>query len=98
MDIKLPTISKMKCKSNHRFLKMELLLSGDIKLNPGLFTGHQLNDSKFEAFNNMRLHIIHLNINRHMHKMGPQGLALYSGQSVLLKNCQKAQIRCIPPF
>ena len=34
--LKLLTISRMKCKSNHLYLKMASLLSGDINLNPGL--------------------------------------------------------------
>ena len=42
---------------------MALLLSGDIDLNPGLVTRHQLKDPKFEAFNNKGPHLIHLNIN-----------------------------------
>ena len=42
---------------------MALLLSGDNNLNPGPVTRHQLNDAKFEAFNNKGLHLIHLNIN-----------------------------------
>ena len=42
---------------------MALLLSGDVNLNPGPVTRHQLNDPKFETFNNKGLHLIHLNIN-----------------------------------
>ena len=42
---------------------MALLLSGDINLNPGPVTKHQLNNPKFEAFNNKGLHLIHLNVN-----------------------------------
>ena len=42
---------------------MALLLSGDINLNPGPVTRHQLKDPKFEAFNNKGLHLIHLHIN-----------------------------------
>ena len=77
--LKLLTITKMKCKSrniwepawlsnilgksDHLYLKMALLLSGDIDLNPGLVTRHQLKDPKFEAFNNKGLHLINLNIN-----------------------------------
>ena len=61
--LKLLTISKMKCKSNHLYFKMVLLLSGDINLNPGPVTRHQLKDPKFEAFNNKGLHLIHLHIN-----------------------------------
>ena len=41
---------------------MALLLSDDINLNQGPVTRHQLNDPKFEAFNNKGLHLIHLNI------------------------------------
>ena len=40
-------------------LKMALILSGDINLNPGSVTRHQINDPKFEAFNN-GLHFIKL--------------------------------------
>ena len=61
--LKLLTMSKMKCKSNHLYLKTASLLSGDINLNPGPVTRHQLKDPKFEAFNNKELHLIHLNIN-----------------------------------
>ena len=40
---------------------MALILSGDI--NPEPVIRHQLKDSKFKAFNNKGLHLIHLNIN-----------------------------------
>ena len=50
-------------ESSKSYLKMALLLSGDINLNPGPFTRHQLKDPKFEAFKNKRRHLIHLNIN-----------------------------------
>ena len=40
MHVKLLTISKMKCKCNLMYLKMELLLSGDINLNPGPVARH----------------------------------------------------------
>ena len=63
MHFKLFTISKMKCKSNYLYLKMALLLSGDINLNPGPVARHQLNYPKFEVFNNKGLHLIHLNVN-----------------------------------
>ena len=42
---------------------MALLLPGDINLTPGLVTRHQLNNPKFEAFNNKGLHLIQLNVN-----------------------------------
>ena len=35
MHFKLLTISNTECKNNHLYLKMALLLSGDINLNPG---------------------------------------------------------------
>ena len=38
-------------------------MSGDINLNPGPVARHQLNDPKFENFNNKGFHLIHLNIN-----------------------------------
>ena len=50
----------MKCKSNHLYLKMAVLLSGDSKLNPGPVTRHQLKNPKFEAFSNKGLHLIDL--------------------------------------
>ena len=48
---------------------MALLLSGNINLNPGPVTIHQINDPKFEVFNNKGLHLIYLNINRLLHKI-----------------------------
>ena len=48
---------------------MALLLSGDINLNPGPATRHQLSDPKFEGFNYQGLHLIHLNINSLLHKI-----------------------------
>ena len=42
---------------------MALVLSGDINLNRRPVTRYQLNDPKFEAFNNKGLHLIHLKIN-----------------------------------
>ena len=63
------TISKMNCKSNHRYLKMTLLLLGDINLNPGLVTRHRLNIPKFEAFNNKGLYPIQLNIDSLLSKV-----------------------------
>ena len=60
MHFKLINISKMKCNGIHLYLKMPLLLSGGIDLNPGPASRHQLNDPKFEAFNNKGLQLIHL--------------------------------------
>ena len=63
MHLKLLIINKMKYKSNHLYVKITLLLSADINLNLGPVARRQLNDSKFEAFNNKGLHLIHHNIN-----------------------------------
>ena len=49
---------------------MALLLSGDINLNPWLVARNQLNDPKFEAFNNKGLHLIYLNVNSLLPKIG----------------------------
>ena len=62
-QFKLLTISRMKCTSNHLYLKMALLFSDHINLNSGTITRHPWNNPKFEVFNNKGLHLIHLNIN-----------------------------------
>ena len=48
---------------------MALLLLGNVNLNSGPVTIHQLNDPKFEAFNNKGLHFMHLDINSLVHKI-----------------------------
>ena len=53
----------MRNKNNHLYLKMLLILSGDINLNPGPVNIHQIKDHKFEVFTRKGLHFIHLNIN-----------------------------------
>ena len=42
MHFKLFTINKMKNKYNHLYLKMILVLSGDIELNPGPIDRNQI--------------------------------------------------------
>lgn len=42
--------NKMKNKNSHLHLKMALIFSGDINLNPGPVTAHQIKDRKFEVF------------------------------------------------
>ena len=51
MHFKLFAISKMKNKYNHLYLKMILILSGDIELNPGPVNRHQIKKEDFEVFN-----------------------------------------------
>ena len=62
-NFKLFSLSKMKNKNNYMYLKMLLILSGDINLNPRPVNRHQLKDHKFEVFTRKGLHFIHLNIN-----------------------------------
>ena len=62
-SFKLFSVSKMKNKNNYLYLKMLLILSGDINLNPGPANRHQIKDHKFEAFTRRGLNFIHLNIN-----------------------------------
>ena len=69
MHFKLFTISKMKNKYNRLYLRMILILSGDIKLNPGSIDGNQIKKENFEVFNNKRLHFMHLNINGLLNKI-----------------------------
>ena len=69
MHFKLFTISKMKSKYNRLYLKMILILSGDIGLNPGPVKRHQIKKEDFEVFNNKGLHFIHININSLLNKI-----------------------------
>ena len=63
---------------------MASLLSGDINLNPGPVTRHQLKDPKFEAFNNKGLQLIHLNINRLVPKIDKLcNIAKFSNAAVI---------------
>ena len=61
--MQLFTISKMKSKYNCLYLKMILILSCDIELNPGPADRNQIIKEDFEFFNNKGLHFMHLNIN-----------------------------------
>ena len=62
-SFKLFSASKMKNKNNDLYLRMLLILSGDINLNRGPANRHQIKDLKFEVFTRKGLHFIHLNIN-----------------------------------
>ena len=76
----------MKWKSNHLYFKVTLLLSGNINLNLGPVTRHQLKDPKFEGFNNKGLHLIHLNINNLLTKIDElRNLAKCSNTAVIGK-------------
>ena len=69
MRFKLFTIGKMKNKYNCLYLKMILILSDDIELNPGLVDRNQIKKEDFEVFNNKGLHFMHLNINGLLNKI-----------------------------
>ena len=69
MYFKLFTISKMKNKYNRLYLRMVLILSGDIELNPGPVDKNQIKKEDFEVFNNKGLHFMHLNINSLLNKI-----------------------------
>ena len=53
----------MKIKDNYLNLKMALILSSDINLNPGLVTRCQIKDQKFKVCNSKGPLFLHLNIN-----------------------------------
>ena len=69
MYVKLFTISKMKNKYNRLYLRMVLILSGDIELNPGSVERNQIKNENFEVFDNEGLHFMHLNINGLLNKL-----------------------------
>ena len=57
-------ISKFRCKNDNSFYPLLLLLSGDISLNPGPFSNHQLfKKEEWKAFTTRELHFINLSIN-----------------------------------
>ena len=56
-------VNQIKCHKNHfLYLKLILLLSGDISLNKGPIQNNHLKEN-WEIFRNRGLHFIHLNIN-----------------------------------
>ena len=61
--LQLNCLNQIKCHKNHfLYLKLTLLLSGDISLNPGPTQNDHLKE-KWKIFRNRGLHFIHLNIN-----------------------------------
>ena len=69
MHLKVFTISKTKNKYNCLYLKMILILSGDIELNSGPVNKYQIEKENLEAFNNKELYFLHLNINNLLNKI-----------------------------
>ena len=68
--LQLDSLNKIRCLKNHSlYLKLTLLLTGDISLNPGPNrTNHQLTEN-LKVFKNRGLHFIHLNINDMLSKI-----------------------------
>ena len=62
-NFRLFSVSKIINKNNYLYLKMLLILSSDINLNPGSVNRHQIKGYKFEVFIRKGLHFIHPNIN-----------------------------------
>ena len=61
--LQLNCLNQIKCHKNHfLYLKLILLLAGDISLNPGPTQNDHLKE-KWKIFRNRGLHFIHLNIN-----------------------------------
>ena len=69
MHFKLFTISKVTNKYNRLYLKIILILSGDIELKPEPVNRHQIKKEHFEVFNNKGLHFMHLNITSILNKI-----------------------------
>ena len=69
LNLQLDSLNKIRCLKNHcLYLKLTLLFSGDITLNPGPNrTNRQLTEN-LKVFKNRGLHFIHLNINNILSK------------------------------
>ena len=65
------TISKLKQVNNKSFYRLPVILSGDISLNSGPVCKHQiLNTTEWDIFKTKDLHLMHLNINSVLPKIG----------------------------
>ena len=61
---KFHTIPKLKRINNKFFLCILLILSGDIKLNPGpVYNNQSLHSNEWNVFRSKEIHLIHLNVN-----------------------------------
>ena len=64
MELSIFAISKFRFKNDNSFYSLLLLLLGNISLNPGPFSNHQLfKQEAWQAFSNRGLDLIHLSIN-----------------------------------
>ena len=63
-DFAFFSISKLQYRNSNSYFNLLLLLSGDIRLNPGPLHNNQLQpQSEWSVFNSRGLHFIHLNVN-----------------------------------
>ena len=61
---KFHTIPKLKRMDNKSFLRILLILSGDISLNPGpVYNNQSLHSNEWNVFRSKGIHLIHLNVN-----------------------------------
>ena len=61
---KFHTIPKLKRMNNKSFLRILLILSGDISLNPGpVYNNQSLHLNEWNVFRSKGIHLIHLNVN-----------------------------------
>ena len=61
---KFHTIPKLKQKNNKSFLRILLILSGDVSLNPGpVYNNQSLHSNEWNVFRSKGIHLIHLNVN-----------------------------------
>ena len=67
---KFHTIPKLKRMNNKSFLRILLILSGDISLNPGpVYNNQSLHSNEWNVFRSKGIHLIHLNVNSLLSKI-----------------------------
>ena len=87
-NFKLFSLSKMRNKNNHLYLKMLLILSGDINLNPGHVNINQIKDRKFEVFTKKGLQFIHFNINSLVPKIDELRYIAKNSNAAVIGTCE----------
>ena len=85
MHFKLFTISKMKNKYNRLYLKMILIMLGDIELNPGPVNRNQIKREDFEVFNDKGLYFAHLNIKSLLNKIDKSRYIASSSNAAVIR-------------
>ena len=73
-DLVFFSISKLQYRNSNSYFNLLLLLSGDIRLNPGPLHNNQLQpQSEWSVFNSRGIHFIHLNVNSLLPKIDELG-------------------------